>query len=172
MRRYENPPVKWCCNRFDSRQIIRMKTPKLLLVTLAFITTFANLQALAQSYAPVKVTHVQAKEAAKLVEKGGVTVLDLRTQKEFTTSHIPGATNIDCQADNFAAQLEKLDREKPYLIHCGAGRRSTNSLPQFEKLGFKHVIHLDGGLKGWEAAKQPVTKDSPDNAAKGRDQAR
>ena len=108
--------------------------------------------------APAVVIHVQSKEAAKMVEKGGVTVLDLRTPKEFGASHIAGATNIDCQASDFVARLEKLDREKPYLIHCGSGRRSTNSLPQFEKLGFKHVIHLDGGLKGWEAAKNPVEK--------------
>ena len=145
-----------------------------LVTLLAFGLSFFNpaLKANGQTNPPAKVTHVQAAEAAKLVEKGGVTVLDLRTPKEFAVSHIPGATNIDCQADNFAAQLEKLDREKPYLIHCGAGRRSTNSLPQFEKLGFKPVIHLDGGLKGWEGAKQPVTKDSRDNAAKGGGQVR
>jgi rhodanese-related sulfurtransferase len=108
--------------------------------------------------APAAVTHIAAKEAAKLVEKGGVTVLDLRTPKEFATSHIAGATNIDCQAGDFADRLGKLDREQPYLIHCGSGRRSTNALPEFEKLGFKHIIHLDGGLKGWEAAKNPVAQ--------------
>jgi len=137
-----------------------MITPKLLRVALMFLApAFASLQSPAQTTnAPATVTHVQAKEAAKLVEKGGVTVLDLRTPKEFAAAHIAGATNINCQAGDFAARLEKLDREKPYIIHCGSGRRSTNSLPQFEKLGFKHIIHLDGGLKGWEAAKNPVAK--------------
>ena len=143
---------------------------RLLAASLALAVS--GLVAVGQTNEPATVKHVQASEAAKLIETGGVTVLDLRTPKEFTASHIPGATNIDCQADNFAGQLEKLDREKPYLIHCGAGRRSTNSLPQFEKLGFKHIIHLDGGLKAWEGAKQPVTKGSPDSATGGRDQPR
>jgi len=142
------------------------------LLVLGFSFYIPVLKACGQTNIPAKVTHVQALEAAKLVEKGGVTVLDLRTPKEFAASHIPGATNIDCQADSFAALLEKLDPERPYLIYCGVGRRSTNSLPQFEKLGFKHLIHLDGGLKGWESAKQPVTKDSPGRAAKASDQAR
>ena len=137
-----------------------MKTPKLFRVALICLApAFASPQSPAQTTnATAAVTHVQAKEAAKLVEKGEVTVIDLRTSKEFAASHIAGATNIDCQADDFAARLEKLDREKSYIIHCGSGRRSTNSLPKFEKLGFKHIIHLDGGLKGWEAAKNPVEK--------------
>lgn len=135
-----------------------MKTKSLVCRVAGLLTLLVSLlAAVGQTNAPVK--HVQAQEAAKLVEQGKVTVLDLRTPKEFAVCHIPGATNIDCQAGDFAARLDKLDRAKPVLIHCGSGRRSTNSLPQFEKLGFKQVIHLDGGLKGWEAAKQPVVKD-------------
>ena len=106
-----------------------------------------------------KLDAMSPAEAAKLVAKGDVTVHDVRTPGEFAASHIAGATNIDCQAGDFTNRLEKLDREKTYLIHCGSGRRSTNSLPKFEKLGFKHVIHLDGGLRAWEAAKQPLTKE-------------
>ena len=73
---------------------------------------------------------------------GGVTVLDLRTPGEFVAGHIAGATNVDCRAQDFAARLEGLDRNQPYLVHCGTGRRSTNSLPEFAKLGFKQIIHL------------------------------
>jgi len=136
-----------------------MKTRSVLVASVLILSLFgSSARADEQTNAPATVTHVQAKEAAKLVEKGEVTVLDLRTPKEFTTSHIASATNIDCQSSDFATRLEKLDREKPYLIHCGSGRRSTNSLPEFEKLGFKHIVHLDGGLKGWEVAKNPVEK--------------
>ena len=143
---------------------------RLLAASLALAVS--GLAAIGQTNEPATVKHVHAAEAAKLAETGGITVLDLRTPKEFAASHIAGATNIDCQASDFAARLEKLDREKPYIIHCGSGRRSTNSLPEFEKLGFKHIIHLDGGLKAWEGAKQPVTKCSPDSATGGRDQPR
>lgn len=112
-----------------------------------------------QTNSAASVTHIQAGQALELVKQGGVIVLDLRTPKEFAGGHIVGATNVDCTADGFEKRLESLERGKTYLIHCASGRRSTNALPVFEKLGFKRITHLDGGLKGWEAAKQPVVKD-------------
>ena len=108
--------------------------------------------------APAKVTHVDGKEAGKLVAKSGVTVIDIRTPSEFADGHIAGATNINFRAKNFSEQIEKLDRDKTYLVHCAVGGRSTSSLPKFEKLGFKHIIHLDGGIKAWEAAGNAVEK--------------
>ena len=104
------------------------------------------------------ITHADAKAAAKLVAKGEVTVLDVRTPGEFAAGHIAGATNLNFQASDFAAQLGKLDKEKKYLVHCASGGRSTRSLPRFTELGFKQVIHLDGGFKAWESAGNPVEK--------------
>ena len=102
--------------------------------------------------------HVQAAEAAKLISDGKITVLDVRTADEFGEGHIKGAKNIDIFADDFAAQLGKLDKTKPVLVHCQSGGRSTRSLETFEQLGFKDVTHLDGGFAGWSKAGLPVEK--------------
>ena len=120
-------------------------------VSVAFADTKTNA-------APAKASHVNGKEAGKLVAKGTVTVLDIRTASEFEDSHIAGATNIDYTDNKFEAEIAKLDRNKTYLVHCASGNRSTKSLPKFEKLGFKNIIHLDGGIKAWEAAGNPVKK--------------
>lgn len=104
------------------------------------------------------ITHADAREAAKLVAEKKPAVLDIRTPREFAAGRIPGAVNIDFNAANFTRQLEKLDKDKPYLLHCATGRRSTRALPQFEKLGFKRIIHLDGGIKAWEKAGHATTK--------------
>jgi rhodanese-related sulfurtransferase len=104
------------------------------------------------------VTHVDAKAAAKLVAEGKVIVLDVRTVEEFAEGHVAGATNINFMASDFATQVGKLDREKTYLVHCASGGRSTRCLPQLKQLGFKQVIHLDGGFTAWEAAGNPVAK--------------
>lgn len=105
-----------------------------------------------------KVAHADAKEAAKLVAKSEVIVLDVRTPGEFSVGHIGGATNIDFLAGDFSERLAKLDREKSYLVHCATGGRSTKALPQLSKLGFKRIVHLDGGFKAWQAAGNPVEK--------------
>ena len=104
------------------------------------------------------VTNVDAKEAAKLVATGKVTVLDVRTAEEFAEGHIAGATNINFMAKDFAAQTGQLDRNKTYLLHCASGGRSKRCLPQLKQLGFKEIIHLDGGMAAWEEAGNPVVK--------------
>ncbi len=129
-----------------------MITQRLLIACSLFLTL---LQAFAGD---VKVSHVDAKEAAALVSNGKVTVLDVRTVEEFGEGHIKGAKNIDIMGGSFEQGLAALDKSKPYLVHCQSGGRSTRSLATFKKLGFENIIHLDGGMKGWLAAAQPVEK--------------
>lgn len=104
------------------------------------------------------VKHVQADEAAKIIAGGKTAVIDVRTADEFKEGHITGAKNIDIFSDDFEAQVAKLDKTRPVIVHCQSGGRSTRALPVFEKLGFKELIHLDGGFGGWEAAGKPVEK--------------
>ena len=105
---------------------------------------------------PVK--HVKADEAAQIIADGKVAIIDVRTPDEFKDGHIKGAKNIDIMSSDFEAQLSKLDKTQPTLVHCQAGGRSTRALPIFEKLGFTNLIHLDDGFGGWEAAGKPVVK--------------
>lgn len=113
---------------------------------------------------PLAVTHLKAPEAAKEIEAAAkdpakaITVLDVRTPEEFAAGHLKGAKNVDFNEGDFEKQLSTLDRNKTYLVHCAAGGRSTRSLKLLEKLGFKSVIHLDEGYKGWTAAGLPVEK--------------
>ena len=95
--------------------------------------------------------NMKASEAAKILKNNPeAVVLDIRTPKEYAEGHIPDAINIDYKADSFESELEKLDRDTTYLMHCRSGRRSANSLKIFEKLGFRHVIHMDNGILGWQ----------------------
>ena len=102
--------------------------------------------------------HVKADEAAKIIADGKVAVIDVRTPDEFKDGHIKGAKNIDIMSKDFEAELAKLDKTQPTLVHCQAGGRSTRALPVFEKLGFTNLIHLDEGFGGWAVAGKPVVK--------------
>jgi phage shock protein E len=105
------------------------------------------------------IKNVDAKTAAKLLSADtNIVVIDVRTPEEFTAGHIAGATNVNFKGGQFPAAVEKLDREKTYLVHCAVGGRSKRSLEVFKNLGFKSIVHLDDGLKGWEAAGKPVVK--------------
>jgi rhodanese-related sulfurtransferase len=123
----------------------------------AFLTSLLSLVILPHALAQEKVKHVNAEEAAKLVQEGKVTVLDVRTEDEFKEGHIKGAKNVDFNAEDFAKKAAQVDKSKPVLVHCQAGGRSTKSLPTLEKLGFE-IYHLDGGFSAWEDAGKPVEK--------------
>lgn len=74
-------------------------------------------------------------------------VLDVRTPDEFATGHLPGAHNLDFLDDSFKVHLAKLDKSKPYLVHCAAGGRSSKVVTLMKDMGFKHLYHLKDGFK-------------------------
>lgn len=131
-----------------------MKIRTLAILTLVPALSFFSLHAEED-----QVKHVDAPATEKLLsEKEAPSVIDLRTPEEFKEGHIDKAQNIDFLAEDFEKNLAKLDKNKPYLVHCQSGGRSTKALVTFEKLGFKHIYHLDGGYKAWAKAKKEETK--------------
>ncbi len=112
-----------------------------------------------QTPAETKIDHASALQAAELIKKDpSIVVLDVRTPNEYITGHIPDSINIDFTANNFVAEVTKLDPSKTYLVHCLKGGRSTSSLKTFSKLKFRHIIHLDGGMMDWSNEQLPVEK--------------
>ncbi len=108
---------------------------------------------------PAAVKHVDAAGAAKLLARTPeVVVIDVRTPEEYAEGHLKGAKNLDFNSPGFREELAKLDRERTYLVHCAVGGRSKRSLARFQELGFRSVVHLDGGYEGWVKAGKPVAR--------------
>lgn len=88
-------------------------------------------------------------EAAKtrLEENPDVILLDVRTQKEYDTGHIPGAVclpNEDIQAD-LPLPFEK---DAEILVYCRSGRRSAQAAEKLASLGYTNVADF-GGIQNW-----------------------
>jgi rhodanese-related sulfurtransferase len=112
----------------------------------------------ASKQASTKVKRVDVEEFDKLRANKENMVLDVRTEKEFKASHIPGALNIDVNAADFDEKIAKLDKNKTYLVHCAAGVRSARACKRLEGAGFKELYDLAPGFKGWERAGKPTEK--------------
>jgi phage shock protein E len=143
-----------------------MNTSALLLGVVVWLTASslpAQTDAAARSpAAPAKPSFVRdltPDEAEALLKSNtNVVVLDIRRPQEFAAGHLAGATNLNFYAPDFAETLAKLDRNKPYLLHCATGGRSTRCLPELEKLQFTNVYHLKAGIAGWQKAGKTVVK--------------
>lgn len=104
-----------------------------------------------------QVSHVDAQGASGLLTtKPNTVVIDIRTPGEIEEGYIAGAIFADFSEADFENQLSKLDRDASYIIHCKSGGRSTKALSTLNKLGFKNIIHMDGGLDDWKRAKLPL----------------
>ncbi|MFZ2226686.1 MAG: rhodanese-like domain-containing protein [Candidatus Moraniibacteriota bacterium] len=93
---------------------------------------------------------IDASEAKEIIKQksqaGDFCILDVRTEEEFSRGAIPGAINLDFYAANFAKELDKLDKNKTYLIYCRSGNRSKSALAIMKQLGFGHIYELDRGI--------------------------
>lgn len=104
-----------------------------------------------------QVSYVDAKGARDILASNPqAVILDIRTAKEVSEGHIDGAVFADFYAADFDAQLTKLDRRVPYIVHCRSGGRSTKALTTLERLGFTNITHMDGGIRGWNSADLPL----------------
>jgi len=101
---------------------------------------------------------VGVEEFEKLWKDKKGTVLDVRTAREFEGGHIPGAVNIDVNSPEFDKKVAELDKNKPYLVHCASGVRSVRACEKMNRMDFKQLINLQGGIKAWEKAGKPVEK--------------
>jgi len=84
------------------------------------------------------------------IDRRELEILDLRTLREYKQNHFSHAKLADCLSPRFRKELEKMDKNKDYLIYCATGFRSRSSLRIFDQLGFKTIYHLHRGLRdGW-----------------------
>lgn len=105
----------------------------------------------------VSIDNVDASEAPNFIsDYPEAIVLDVRTPAEFDEAHIAKAINVDYRAEDFREQLEKLDKNSHYILHCKSGSRSGKSLEIMKELGFSRITHMDGGFDAWKAAGNPT----------------
>ncbi|MBW8050518.1 MAG: rhodanese-like domain-containing protein [Cytophagales bacterium] len=119
-------------------------------------STFILLLAVACSSAQTQnegAKNVSVTEFNELIEKGTGLLLDVRTPEEFEEGYIEGAKNMNFYDDDFDAQIEKLDKDKPVLVYCGSGGRSAKTMSLMKEKGFKEVYNLLGGYGAWVSQK-------------------
>ncbi len=98
---------------------------------------------------------ITCEEAIQLIHThesdSAFVILDVRTPDEFNAGHLRNAVNMDFRSPNFAANLEKLDRTKTYLVYCRKGGRSSSAIGIMNDLKFKALYHLFEGYDVWES---------------------
>ncbi|MDX2008036.1 MAG: rhodanese-like domain-containing protein [Meiothermus sp.] len=103
-----------------------------------------------------QVPQVSAAEARQLLERQQALVLDVRAADEFGSGHIPGAQNL--HAGRVMGQLERIPRDRPVIVQCQGGDRSSTAISALMAAGFHNLSNLTGGIRAWEQAGYPVER--------------
>lgn len=75
-------------------------------------------------------------------------ILDVRTEEEYASGHIPKAINIPNETIG-TENIEKLpDKEQLILVYCRSGNRSKQAAAKLVNLGYTNVVEF-GGINDW-----------------------
>lgn len=85
----------------------------------------------------------------------GTLVFDIRERGEYRRGHVPGATLLPLRL--LLDEAPRLPRDRPLLLVCRSGRRSSRALHMLADLGFTNVHGLVGGILAWQAAGLPLS---------------
>jgi rhodanese-related sulfurtransferase len=138
-----------------------MKAFLFFVLSIAGISVFAQSRQLGSDTIRTNVTVTQAKTIVDTNDfNPDFVILDVRTPSEFATVHIANAINVDYNDVNFSAELDALDHNKMYLLHCASGGRSTPTFAMMQTKHFREVYHMNNGLNAWIAAGYPTVSGS------------
>ncbi|QNM05321.1 rhodanese-like domain-containing protein [Qiania dongpingensis] len=91
---------------------------------------------------------ITAEEAKKMLDEGGVTVVDVRTAEEYAEKHIPDAVLVPVESIGTEPPELLPDKDAVLLIHCRTGVRSKQASDKLVKLGYTQIYDF-GGIVDW-----------------------
>lgn len=92
---------------------------------------------------------IQPSEVKEKLGKEDIVLLDTRSAKEYSVSHLPDAKFIDY--DRFdISQVEDIPKDKKIIVYCSVGYRSEKIGEKLQNAGFENVSNIYGGIFQWK----------------------
>jgi rhodanese-related sulfurtransferase len=95
---------------------------------------------------------VSSAEARKLIDEGAQLV-DVRADHEWEAGRIAGATHVPLP--ELPQRLEEIDRDRPVVVYCRGGNRSTMATDALAEAGYD-AVKLSEGIVGWSEGELPL----------------
>jgi hydroxyacylglutathione hydrolase len=92
--------------------------------------------------------------AERLAAAESPLAVDVRAPREREARRIDGSISIPL--NHLSERLAELPRNRPLLVFCAGGYRSSIAASMLQRDGFRNVSEIAGGLAAWESAKLPV----------------
>ena len=94
-----------------------------------------------------------------------VTVLDVRERGEWEGGHIAGAVHVPL--GHLTDHVAELHRDRPLVLLCHSGGRSSVAASVLRAHGFGNVVNLSDGFAGWRRRGLPIERPAPAEGGAG-----
>jgi rhodanese-related sulfurtransferase len=102
------------------------------------------------------VLFVEPRELQRQLPSGRATVVDVGTSVEYQAAHVPGAKWIS--RGWLEPRFPNLfpDRAATFVVTCPSGHGSVLAAETLQRMGYREIAVLNGGLQSWKEAGLPV----------------
>src|SRR5437016_987976 len=109
--------------------------------------------------AKTNIREISPEDAAKKMQSGDAVIVDVRENDEWDEEHIEGATHLSRGTIELDIEEKVPDPNALIICHCGGGGRGALAAESLQKMGYKNVRSIAGGLKAWKAAGLPTVSE-------------
>ncbi len=109
------------------------------------------------------IENLTVEQVAAEMATGTPLLVDIRESEELAaTGMIPGAVHaprgmLEFYADPVSPyHRDEFDPAQRVILYCASSGRSALAVKSLQGLGYRDIGHLDGGVKAWSAAGQPL----------------
>ena len=98
---------------------------------------------------------ISAETFANRVKSGGINILDVRKDGEYTASHLEDAQHF--ALDFINNNMNQVHKNKTYHIHCAGGYRSVIAASILKARGYNNLVDVAGGFGAIKKTDLPTT---------------
>jgi rhodanese-related sulfurtransferase len=84
-------------------------------------------------------------------------LIDVREESEYARDHLPRAVHLGKGIIERDIEQRFPDPVASLVLYCGGGFRSALAADTLQKMGYKNVVSMDGGIRDWRNKSYPLT---------------
>jgi rhodanese-related sulfurtransferase len=77
-------------------------------------------------------------------------LVDVREPEDWQKGTIAGAATIARGVLEMNIDQVTTDKDRKIVLYCGGGSRSALAAYMLQRMGFRNVLSLEGGYRGWK----------------------
>jgi len=106
-----------------------------------------------------RIRETSVSEVKQRLDRGEkLFLVDVREESEFAKDHLSGAIHLGKAIIERDIEEQVPDPNTELILYCGGGYRSALAADNLQKMGYRNVFSMDGGIREWREKGYPLTR--------------